>query len=327
MISVIIPVYNSAPYLEDCLRSISEQSYPDWECLIVDDASIDESRAICKTWCTKDRRFNLLNEGHNGAAHARNLGLAKARGDFVAFIDSDDYVTPSYLESLLHAISTKNSDLAVGGIVRKLLCGKMMVARPEDDVIFQLNNSNVDRFFSLCEKNLLYGPFAKLYRNALIKANNIQFDERYSYGEDLIFNVRYLRVVDTISTTDVCSYYYLSHEHDTLSTRFRKDLFKTDYEQWKELRSLFMDKGLLEETIAKQYLYKRLWGFVYDGIFLFPKLENPSAQYLNEILSIPEVDEMGKYASLFSCSKWIKIAILHRWSSVFHLYFKLFSRR
>ena len=326
MISVIVPVYNSAPYLDTCLRSISEQSYHEWECLLIDDGSIDESRTICENWCVKDPRFKLLNLGHNGVAHARNHGLVHAKGEFIAFVDSDDFVAPDYLESLFVAIFSEEADLAVGGIVRRGQRREETAAKPEEKGCFLLNSINIDRFVSLCEKNLLYGPVAKLYRNELIKSGAVRFDERYSYGEDLLFNSRYLRAVETISTTEGCSYYYLSHGYDTLSTRFRRDLFLTDYEQWQALRLLFKDKGLLREGIAQNYLYRRLWGIVYDGLFLFPKLENPSCQYLKAILSIPEIDELRNFASSFSCSKWIKDAILHRWTFVFYLYFQLFRR-
>ena len=102
MISVIVPVYNVETYLEECLDSIQNQTYTDFEVLLVNDGSTDRSKAICERYCKENRRFHLLNQENQGLSAARNTGVAASRGEFIVFVDSDDMILANYLETLIH---------------------------------------------------------------------------------------------------------------------------------------------------------------------------------------------------------------------------------
>lgn len=111
MISLIIPIYNSEKYLADCLRSIQNQTLTDFEAILVNDGSTDRSAEICRQFCEQDARFRLISIPNRGAAGARNVGLQEAKGDYIAFTDSDDWLEPDYLEYLWNGMQKTGADI------------------------------------------------------------------------------------------------------------------------------------------------------------------------------------------------------------------------
>ena len=116
MISVIVPVYNVEQYLLRCLESIARQTFKDFEVILVDDGSTDQSGQICDKFCQTNHNFKCIHQENQGLSEARNKGLYYAKGDYFCFIDSDDYVHPRMLEVLFHATNKTNSDISMVGI-------------------------------------------------------------------------------------------------------------------------------------------------------------------------------------------------------------------
>ncbi len=317
MTSIIIPIYNTEKHLNNCLASISNQSFADFECILIDDGSTDNSPIICDEWAVKDNRFLVIHKQNEGVSAARNDGLNIAKGDYILFVDSDDWLEHDYIAEM--ARHSEYAELTVSGQIRDYSNGKQEVFKPHHTTSFQLCSENTAIFTQLCKDWLLYAPHEKLYRRDIIEKNGIRFIKGRNYGEDLTFNFEYLDYVSTISLVDKALYHYRIEE-GSLSTRFRPNQFDEDYKQWKILASYFQRKNMWNEE-SKPYLYRRLWGIVYDGIFLYSKLEKSSSSYFKEILSIPEINELREYQSLFPCSSWIKWAISNRYSWLFKLYF------
>ena len=114
MISIVVPIYNGENYIEDCVKSILVQTYPEWELLLIDNASEDDTLDVCKEFASKDDRIQVIHQYRNmGVSVARNLGIEKARGEFITFIDVDDWVEEDYLERLLRIQMKKNADVVV----------------------------------------------------------------------------------------------------------------------------------------------------------------------------------------------------------------------
>lgn len=308
--------------MNECLSSVLAQDYSDWECLLIDDGSTDQSSQICDAWAEKDSRFRVFHTENHGVAMARNLGLAKVNGGFVTFVDGDDFVAPIFLSTLVSAAKSSEEDLIVGGYKSFGESGFLREYVPTSNrsLSFQLEDEAF--VLDLFEKNLLYGPWGKLYRRDLIIKANAFFEDYLSYGEDLLFNCLVLGQTQRIVSVAYGLYYYRKHGEETLSTTFRANRFSVDYPQWKKLYSLFESKGFLTNAILN-YLANRLWGIVYDGIFLFPQLTEQSLSYLRSILSIPEITFLKSHQTSFICSAWIKSWILHRRSLSFYFYFKL----
>lgn len=319
MISIVIPVYNTEKYLDKCLQSIMCQTYQDWECIIVDDGSTDGSAEICDKWCRKDERFCVIHQENQGVSAARNHGIEKACGEYITFVDGDDYVAPSYLFAM---ISAEKADLVITGIVRQHVDEQKveMVYQPMQTERIALGKTATDIFVDLNQKFLLFGPCTKLYRTSIIKDNRIVFPIDCSLGEDLEFNYKYLRYVDTISCVAVSNYYYRILGNGTLSSLLRKDQFETDYRQWKMQQAIYRAKDMWYQP-AKDLLYRRLWEIVHDALFRGVKIESAGWGYIKQILQIPEIQELSNYRHLYPCAEWIKWAVCHRLNTIFYGYY------
>lgn len=326
MVSIVIPVYNSGNFLHTCLQSVHDQTFIDWECILVDDGSTDGSGMLCDEWVGRDPRFTVFHRTNHGAAASRNFGIDHANGEYIAFIDSDDYVDDCYLESLVNALERYGADLSVCGLVREKESVQEAQHCPSTDDCFSLDVSHADEFMDLCKKYLIFGPCTKIFRKEVVISSRSRFDERFSYGEDLMFNIAYLGYTERIATVASAPYHYRVHGPDSLSTRFRPDRFETDYIQWKALGAMLDEKGIDTDS-SRHFLSMRLWGIVYDGLFLFPDLEDVSIGYLKSILGIPEISGLKAYQDCFDCSSWIKRGILHRNAALFFAYFRLELRK
>lgn len=321
MVSIIVPVYNVESYLDECIQSIITQTYKDWECILINDGSIDKSGDICDQWTKKDYRIKVIHQSNQGVSAARNRGLKHAHGEFITFIDSDDWIENNYLNVIVKHLYHNPSELYVSGIIQNFNDGTKHTYIPTNQVSFRLKSENIHHFVDLNRSYLLYGPTANLYQGKIIREHNIRFRTNISYGEDLLFNYDYLEHVKTITCIDKAYYHYRIIGNNTLSSKFRQDQFETDYAQWQVVLSFYQRKNLWNKE-AKELLYQRLWGIIYDGLFLFPKLKNPSYKYIQQILSIPEIKELKQYKDIYPCKAWIKQTILSRLTFLFYLIFK-----
>ena len=311
-------MYNVAPYLDECIASVINQTYQDWECILVDDGSSDGSADICDNWRKKDNRIIVIHQTNQGVSVARNHGIEVSHGEYITFIDSDDWIEPTYLETMMAYCS--EADLVVSGLIRDYTDGNVVIYQPKYTKKFSINEEHADFYVGIDSMSLLYAPHEKLYRTDIIKRYAINFKVGCNYGEDLMFNYQYLEYVNSIQTINIALYHYRMGDN-TLSTKLRPKQFEEDYGQWKILESFYKKHGIWTTT-AKKYLYKRLWGIVYDGVFLYPKLGDVSKGYLNQILNIPEIRELRKHQDIFSCAKWIKKSIIYRCSWVFYIFYR-----
>ena len=199
MISIIVPVYNAENFLRRCIDSILAQSYTDFELLLVDDGSPDNCGAICDEYATQDSRVRVLHKENGGVSSARNLGLDNAQGEWVTFIDSDDWVESDFLEKMMISADT---DLVVGGNVRP--SGELKQAT---DKLYD-TASMADFLEEHLNGSLLRAPWGKLLRYSIIEHYHIRFDEHIRFGEDTIFIYKYLCQCQVVSTISSCGYHY-----------------------------------------------------------------------------------------------------------------------
>ena len=215
-ISIIVPVYKVENYLSQCVDSILNQTFADWECILVDDGSPDGSGVICDEYAQKDTRIHVIHKENRGVSSARNTGLSAAQGEYIYFIDSDDYVEREALELLLSKAKQSEADIMVHGIV--------------NDYIYKQSSTAV-KYVSLPEKDystilemadrwgLLKGPVNKLFKNSIIKNKSLRFDESISYGEDTKFTFEYLVHCHSIAFVPRHLYHYCFRNKDSLTSK------------------------------------------------------------------------------------------------------------
>lgn len=207
-ISIIVPVYNIEKYLSCCIDSILNQSFIDFELLLIDDGSTDDSGTICDVYAERDSRIRVFHKKNGGASSARNVGLDNANGEWVTFVDGDDTVGVCYIE---HLMSNK-MDLAIAGL-QHCSNGKVKVIAPKEEKHVKMLDFSAR--WNIQKMNYLYCyPVAKRYRNSIIIENNIRFKENLFYQEDLFFVLSYLLCIDGFIELPYADYKYGMREID-----------------------------------------------------------------------------------------------------------------
>lgn len=199
MISIIIPIYNAAPYLRQCLDSVLTQTCTDWEAILIDDASTDNSAAIAAEYIQQDTRFTLLRQEINkGQSAARNKGLDKAKGEYIAFLDADDYLDENYLEKHIEAIS--NADYVQSGYRRISING---------NILEQKIPRHCYQFTT---------PWGRLYRASFIRKHRILFPINMIY-EDVLFSLDLWYAQPRVVMLPYIGYNYICNPLSTTAKR------------------------------------------------------------------------------------------------------------
>lgn len=203
MISVVVPVYNTEKYLDQCIQSILSQTYTDFELLLIDDGSTDFSGVICDKYAVQDSRIRVFHKPNGGVSSARNMGLDNVNGEWITFCDADDYVEDNWLDNFIY--NAEGCELVCQSInVFQNDCKfdyyhlKTAYFESPSNVIYELNNS-WQMLGSLCNK---------LFKTNIIKRNSLYFNEEIKFCEDTEFVTRYLKYVNRMYNIDGGGYNY-----------------------------------------------------------------------------------------------------------------------
>ncbi len=203
-VSIIIPVYNASKTIEKCLKSIIKQTYKNIEIIIINDGSKDNSLEIINKLSKKDKRIIVIDKENEGVANTRNLGIKKATGKYIMFIDNDDYIENNYVESFINAID--DNDILIGGYKRIDENGKEILSQ-------SLKNTEWSKYIVLA-------PWAKLYRKEFLLKNNIHFLD-YKIGEDVYFNLSAYSKTSKIKIIDNKDYIWFYNSKSVSNTKQR----------------------------------------------------------------------------------------------------------
>lgn len=249
LVSVIIPVYNGAKYLPACLNSILEQHIPDMEILVVDDGSRDGTWSILESYAQKDSRVKPIHQENAGVSAARNAALAVCTGQYVRFVDADDFLPGQSMALLLESMEKHGSDLVVAaytevtGTVRAQRC----LAREENC----LEQEAFLKVFSRQSNSFFYGVlWNKLFRGDIIRRHALRFPAGMHWGEDFHFVTDYLEHVRRVSFVTRPVYEYrrnmsgivVTHFFDCLRHPF--DNLQVRLKMYRNYRQLYRDLGL-----------------------------------------------------------------------------------
>ncbi len=223
-VSVIVPVYNVEKYLSRCVGSILEQTFTDFELILVDDGSPDKSGELCDKYAKKDSRIKVIHKENGGVSSARNAGLDIAQGKYITFVDSDDWVAKNYLESLFVAIRKNNSDISICGLEKRDV-SKWLVSLETRS--FDITEISSEEFISLFDKEVFCGPCVKFFDNEIIKKNNLRFKPIIRFGEDAIFVREYLSHCKKICIEDKQIYFY-----NKLNEKSSTKMFDPEISKW-----------------------------------------------------------------------------------------------
>lgn len=188
MVSIIIPVYNGEKYIAHCIQSILRQSYKNFEIIVVNDGSRDGTPSLVNSLALENPCIRLINQENRGVSAARNRGIEAADGEFITMVDSDDDLPKDALESLVTCMSV-DVDLVIGSHYEVRLKKKRQ-EKPD----LKIRHGDIGEYFRKLD-SMIWTPWAKLFRKQVIDSNRIVYDESISYGEDHLFNLRYLQAM------------------------------------------------------------------------------------------------------------------------------------
>lgn len=221
-VSIVVPVYNVESYIENCIQSIRQQSYKNLEIILVNDGSSDRSQLICERYCKLDNRVTVINKQNGGLSSARNAGLDIATGDYIAFIDGDDWIDHDYIGSMVDVLENTKSDISVFHM-KKEVCSNMYDSTEKDSYEWRhfKRTKALQELFT--NNNIGYSACNKLYRISLF--NNI----RYPYGKLMEDKATTYKVIDQARNGIVVSscpkYHYFMRSTSIMKSNFNVKKF------------------------------------------------------------------------------------------------------
>lgn len=250
-ISVIVPVFKVENVLHYCIDSILNQTFNDFELILIDDGSPDNSGKICDEYAKIDSRVKVVHKENEGVSVARNAGLELAKGKYICFVDSDDYIQRDYLEKLILA---KKSNTDCQNIWCKFLTVNDYKHNLDMEHIYcKEHKYSIKDIMTLHEKWLDAGPVCKLYDKDIITNNNIRFNQNLSLGEDLTFNFEYLDYTSgDIVVIDCELYNYVNTNINSLSNKYYENMFDI-YKQLNSMMYRHMKKWNCDEIQFDKY--------------------------------------------------------------------------
>lgn len=219
LVSIIVPLYNKEKYIDRCICSILEQTYKNFEILVIDDGSTDNSLKILKERF-KDERIKIFEKENGGASSARNLGIANCKGDKVLFIDADDYIDEDYIEQLIKY----EEDFVI--------CSYKTIKNGKENIEIRVSNVEkkgkkaISEVLSPKMKRIMSTPYVKLFDKRILLSNNIKFNEDMNYGEDTCFVFEYINHINSIRIINYNGYNNVVEDDDSLSRKYVKNIIE-----------------------------------------------------------------------------------------------------
>ena len=246
--SIIVPVYNCEDELGKCIDSILAQTYQHFELILVNDGSSDESGKICDLYAGKDDRIYVIHKENSGVSSARNAGLDKAKGEYIVFIDADDYVS----NQLLETFERSTEDLVVVGYdVLDESREKANTFAEKAEIIRIESGSDIVHFLSKLSSMYVWG---KRYLRRIIHDNHLAFDVEQKRDEDGLFNAYYILFTESISYREKIGYHYCRHERETLSN-INEHEFACNYLGRKKMIDLFIAYPEVQAYLANRCVF------------------------------------------------------------------------
>jgi len=311
-ISIIIPCYNAEKYIEKCLNSVINQTLKNIEIILVNDGSTDSTLSILYQYASIDSRIIVIDKHNEGVSIARNIGIKKSNGEYIMFIDSDDWIDFDTCEIALEEIKGQNADVVMWSYVREFSKKSLLKNIYDLDIIIFEESDVEDKLFrrilGLVEKELqnpenmdaLNPVWNKLYSSKLIKENNIQFVDLYKIGtgEDGLFNLEVFNYASRIIYINKHFYHYLKTNEASCTTLYKDKL----YHQWNNLFDIMTNYiRIKKKKNFDQALNNRIcWSVVGLGL----NICNSKQEHLTKIRDIRNILSSERY---FNAIKNLKL--------------------
>lgn len=317
-VSIIVPVYKTQDTLERCIDSLIMQTLTDLEIILVDDGSPDSSGDLCDKLAIKDARIKVIHKENGGLSSARNVAMDIACGEYIGFVDSDDYVDVAMFEKLYYQSINTQSDICLCGyttVINKKFTDHYLTFSKEIYVGTEIHRNfivpliGVSRFGSI--DSLDGFVWRNLYKNSFIK--NLRFEsERKYFAEDVVFNLNAYKKASRISVVNECLLYY-EYNPISLTNKYREGIWDMLCNLIDKKQTLIIELNLHKE--AQQRLYNEILKFVIFSLKNSKKKEPPfshkeSSQKVKAILTSPYVEKAIKNIEKHRLNKKLHVLLI-----------------
>jgi glycosyltransferase involved in cell wall biosynthesis len=264
LVSIIVPVFNREQTIERCLCSIRNQTYKNFEVLMVNDGSEDHSLRILRKYQSLDSRFRLLDKEHSGVSESRNLGISQAKGEYLQFLDADDWLVKEATETFVFYAKKYDVDMVIADYYR--VSGTKIRNLGSIPVQEMMTREKFAEYMMKAPANFYYGVmWNKFFRASIIKSFQLNCLETLNWCEDLWFNLRYLLYVKSVYVAKIPIYYYVKTEGSLTSSSFDvKKIVRTKKILFEQYKKLYQEFDLYDENRWKIRLF--YIAIAHDGI-------------------------------------------------------------
>lgn len=330
LISIVVPVYNSELYLKRTMDSLINQTYKNIEIILINDGSKDNSLEVCKEYERKDKRIRVYTQDNCGVSKTRNNGIEHAGGEYIMFVDSDDYIEENMIYDMANSIKP-NVELVISGIKMNYIENEKIIKTEEYTLLDKVYSK--EEFINDLLKNIemicFCGPCCKLYKKDILKRYNIRFDEMLTMGEDTWYNIDYLQKCSKkIVTLGNIYYNYMRENKNSLYSKYYDQYIKMTEKVYNKFLN-FLNKEANKTTImrfTKTYIinlvYANAINFKYKTT-LKKKLEDIKYSLNNKIVreNIENIEKVNFREKVYC------YFIKYKLKYCLFLYFKLKTRR
>lgn len=284
LISVVVPVFNAEKFLDRSITSVISQSYKNWELLLIDDGSKDNSRKICEGYAANDDRIKVLIKENSGPAAARNFGVQNSKGDFIFFLDADDFIEINSLKVLVEEFQKNDTDLVMGNFSKLVLDGRLVKQtvsfhpgqtpfNGNKKILTPAETANfVRHFLKFPSNHLVSYCWARLYKSSIIKEYKITANSDMNLFEDFVFNLEYLKHVRNMVFVNESIYTYVMHDnHVSVSMGILNGdslihdmqiFWKSVEEYFQAIKSIFKEEVVIQKEIGHALIHYAIIFFI-----------------------------------------------------------------
>lgn len=294
--SILIPVYNTAQYLPKCLESILSQSFIDYEVICVDDGSTDDSITLLQDYALRDSRIEVVSTPNSGVSHARNIALDKARGDYVLFMDSDDWLADDALAKLSQWACAGQYDIVAFNTTKYIECNQSLIYGKPVPEEFQ----NGWKYYEQCsiqENDIPFGViWGRIYSSSMLKKVPIRFNEQLQYNEDVLFTIFSCYYAGAVKVLDDSLYMYRVRNSGSLMATLSARRFDDMITFSNVLSAFFVPL----QDIDKQTVFRTAASFYRNGLLWSSSLQRKSLRKKIDWKLFRQVSKVSK-SSFFAC--------------------------
>lgn len=333
-ISIIVPIYNAEKFIDDCMNSIYSQTFGDYEIILVNDGSVDNSAEICKKYRDRDSRVTYIEKENGGAGSARNFGMKAAKGRYLAFPDVDDTFEPEMYEALLKLADSGDFDMIFSGVKYYRQTESGNVYDREQNIEAKAFENTED-----CRKNIMTffptttifdSPCNKLYKRSIIVENNIVFPD-IRRCQDAAFNIEFYNCIRSVISTDQAYYRYMENTTADVQRKFPKDYFDISMIYYHRLIEIISSWGMYTGDIKRHYDTTVVIS-VFKAMLMF---DNPrwglskeeQKQYVLTILDRPDMQKLIENADVRDDAIWMYEIIRNKDYNAFMRYYRKEKRK